>query len=320
MRAHATVLVLVLCPLMISVVAQANSAPPLKCVSFNLLHGGVFSGITRETQDLDRRLTLVVEELRTIQADIIGLQEASTGRARGNVAERLATQLGFHYVYAPASFRVFPSEHVNAVAAWVMNLTEGPAIVSRFPIFSWTAHDLPRCGRWTDPRVLLTAEVQTPWGTLQVGSTHISGNPCHAEAVANVIQKQQNSLPLVLMGDFNAPEHTPAITHLTQKLGLIDTFRLMNPTTPGLTVWQRVNASAPTVFRRVDYVFFLPGKAFPGRVHSSRVILNTPHLLPDGRTLWPSDHFGVLSEIEVFPSITTVDHQQGGRGVSHMLR
>jgi endonuclease/exonuclease/phosphatase family metal-dependent hydrolase len=306
--------------LVIGAVVQANSAPPLKCISFNLLHGGVFSGITGETQDLDRRLTLVGEELRTIQADIIGLQEASTGRSRGNVAERLAMQLGFHYVYAPASFRVFASERANAFAAWVMNLTEGPAIISRFPIISWTAHDLPRCGRWTDPRILLTAEVQTPWGTMQVGSTHTSGDLCQTEAVASVIQKQQNSLPLLLMGDFNAPEHAPAITHLTEKLGLIDTFRLMNPTTPGLTVWQRVDASAPTVFRRVDYVFLLPGKAFPGKVLSSRVILNTPHRLPDGRTLWPSDHFGVLSEVAIFPAATTADHQQGGRGVSRMLR
>lgn len=320
MRVHVVVLGLALCSLMISSVAQANFAPPLKYVSFNLLHGGVFSGLTGKTQDLDRRLSLIVEELRTLQADIIGLQEASTGWTRGNVAERLATQLGFHYAYAPASFRVFPSEHANAVAGWVMNLTEGPAIVSRFPIVSWTAHDLPRCGRWTDPRVLLTAEVQTPWGTLLVGSTHISGDPCQAEAIANVIQKQQNSLPLVLMGDFNASERTPTIVYLTEKLGLIDTFRLMNPTTPGLTVWQRINASVPTVFRRVDYIFLLPGKVFPGRVHSSRVILNTPHQLPDGRTLWPSDHFGVLSEVDVFSSAAIADQQQGGRGVSHMLR
>ncbi|NOT53139.1 MAG: endonuclease/exonuclease/phosphatase family protein [Deltaproteobacteria bacterium] len=314
------VLVLTFFLLISGSLVHANPAPPLKCVSFNLLHGGVFSGLTGETQDLDRRLSMVVKELRRLEPDILGLQEASTGRSRGNVAQRLAAQLGFHYVYAPASFRVFTSERANAVAAWVMNLTEGPAIVSRFPIVSWTAHDLPRCGRWTDPRVLLTADVQTPWGMLRVGSTHISGNTCQAEAVASVIQQQQNSLPLLLLGDFNAHEHTPAITHLTQKLGLIDTFRLMNPTTPGLTVWQRVEATAPTVFRRVDYVFFLPGKAFPGSVRSSRVILNTPHQLPDGRTLWPSDHFGVLSEVEAFPDANSTQPQPGGRGQNPMLR
>lgn len=320
MYVEAVVLALTFFLLVCDSVVQANSIPPLKCVSFNLLHGGVFSGLTGETQDLDQRLTLVVEELRTLQADIIGVQEASANRERGNVAERLATQLGFHYVYTPASFRLFASERVNAFAAWVMNLTEGPAIVSRFPIVSWTAHDLPRCGRWSDPRVLLIVTLHTPWGALQVGSTHISGDSCQAEAIASVIQTQQNSTPLVLMGDFNAHEHAPAIALLTEKAGLIDTFRTANPDTPGLTVWQQVDASTPTVSRRVDYVFLLLGKAFAGGVHASRVILNTPHHLPDGRTLWPSDHYGVLSEVEVFSSPSSVEKGRGGRDVKPVLR
>ncbi|MBI3303827.1 MAG: hypothetical protein HYZ72_17315, partial [Deltaproteobacteria bacterium] len=73
---------------------MAQPPPPLKCVTFNLLHGGVFSGLIGNAQDLDRRLEMVVEELRTLDADVIGLQEASTGRGRGNVAARLAAQLG----------------------------------------------------------------------------------------------------------------------------------------------------------------------------------------------------------------------------------
>ncbi len=150
---------------------MAEPSPLLRCVTFNLLHGGVFSGLTGDAQDLDRRLELVVGELRALQVDVVGLQEASTGRGRGNVAERLATQLGFHYVYAPASFRLFRIPAIDRLTAWVINLTEGPAIVSRFPIVSWQAYDLPRCGRFTDSRVLLYAELQTPWGLLPVSSS-----------------------------------------------------------------------------------------------------------------------------------------------------
>jgi endonuclease/exonuclease/phosphatase family metal-dependent hydrolase len=229
------------------------------------------------------------------------LQEASTGGGRGNIAERLAKQLGFHYVYAPASFRLFASDRLNAMTAWVMNLTEGPAIVSRFPIAAWQAYDLPRCGRFTDPRVLVAAELDTPWGHLPVLSTHISGDECHAQAVARLLRDRQSSFPLLLMGDFNAPEDSPAVGVLREKAGLVDTFRIMNPNSPGLTVWQWVYASRPTVFRRVDYIFLQPGSDFPGRVLSSRVILNTPHHLPDGKVLWPSDHYGVMTEVEVFP-------------------
>jgi len=283
---------------------MAQSAPPLKCITFNMLHGGMFSGLRGNAQDLDRRLEVAVEELRALDADVLGLQEASTGRGRGNVAQRLAAQLGFHYVYAPASFRLFASETINRVIAWVMNLTEGPAIISRFPIISWEAYDLPRCGRFTDPRVLLCAELQTPWGQVSVCSTHVSGDSCQTESVTHFLRQRRNSLPLLLMGDFNAPEGTPAITALTKEAGFVDTFRAANPTAPGATVWQRVYSPRPTAFRRVDYLFLLPGTDFPGKVRSSRVVLDVPQHFQDGQVLWPSDHYGVLSEVEVFPPLS----------------
>jgi hypothetical protein len=31
------------------------------------------------------------------------------------------------------------------------------------------------------------------------------------------------------------------------------------------------------------------------------VVLNTPGALDDGQVLWPSDHYGVLAELDVFP-------------------
>jgi len=138
-------------------------------------------------------------ELRRLGVDVVGLQEASTGRGRGSVAARLADRLGFHHVYAPASSRFFGNNGIDQVIAFLLNFSEGPAIVSRFP-------------------------------------------------------------------------------------------------------WQRIEEPSPTVWRRVDYVFMVPGTQFPGRVRSSRVILDTPQRLPDGKLLWPSDHYGVLAELEIFPS------------------
>lgn len=282
--------------------ALAGSVPPpLKCVSFNMLHGGVFSGLRGNGQDLDLRLDIAAEELRALEVDIIGLQEASVGQGRGNVAERLAQKLGFYYVFAPAGLRLFTSEWVNTLTAWVMNFSEGPAIVSRFPIVASVSHDLPRCGRFTDPRVAVCATLHTPWGLLDVCSTHTSGNACQAKSLVDFVQERRGPLPLLLMGDLNATENSPAITLLTEEAGFIDTFRVANPTAPGLTVWQWVYAPRPTVFRRVDYVFLLPGRDFPGKVLSSRVILNAPRRLQDGKVLWPSDHYGVLAEVAVFP-------------------
>lgn len=142
---------------------EGNGAPPsLRIVSYNILHGGVFSGLVGDGQDLERRLELAAAELRALDPDVVGLQEASVSRGRGNVAERLAARLGFHWVHARASFRLFETEWLNRLIAGVINFTEGPAILSRFPIVAGETHALPRCGRPTDVRVALYAELETP--------------------------------------------------------------------------------------------------------------------------------------------------------------
>ena len=278
-----------------------GSAPPLKFVTFNVFHGGVLSGLGGDVRDLDRRLEMAAEELRRLGVDVVGLQEASTGRGRGSVAARLAAQLGFHHVYAPASSRFFGNNGLDRVIAFLLNFTEGPAIVSRFPIIDWQVDDLPRCGRFMDSRVLLSATLQTPWGPLRVFSTHTRGDPCQTRRVAELIQNGRGSLPSVLLGDLNAAEGSAATAALTADAGFVDAYRTANPTLPGPTVWQRIEEPTPTVMRRVDYVFLVPGTEFGGMVLSSRVVLDTPRHLPDGKVLWPSDHYGVLAEVEIFP-------------------
>jgi endonuclease/exonuclease/phosphatase family metal-dependent hydrolase len=282
-----------------SAVAAAEPTRPLRVVTFNLLHGGASSGLRGDGQRLDLRLEMVVHELRALDPDVVALQEASTGRGRGNVAERLARQLGLQYVHAPATSRVFPLRFLGSAVAWLLNFNEGPAILSRFPIAAWEAWDLPRCQRYFDPRVLLRAELGTPWGPLQAFSTHTSRDPCQHRRIAELVAARRGTLPSIVMGDFNATDGSPAIAALANGTGLVDAFRAANPAASGLTVWQRVEAPQPTVFRRVDFVFVLPGREAEGRVRSSRVVLDTPRRLPDGTTLWPSDHYGVLAEVEV---------------------
>jgi endonuclease/exonuclease/phosphatase family metal-dependent hydrolase len=241
---------------------------------------------------------MVAEELRSLDPDVVGLQEGSTSRGRGNVVERLARALGLHYVYAPATSRVFRPRWLGRALAWAMNFEEGPAVLSRFPIGAREVFDLPRCARLLDPRVLLRAEVRTPWGPLDVFSTHVSRDDCQVRRIAEIVNARRNHLPTVVTGDFNATEQSNAIAVLTDGGGWVDAFRAANPETSGPTVWQRVDAAEPTVFRRVDYVFLLPGTGAPARVVESRVVLRTPHRRPDGTTLWPSDHYGVLAVID----------------------
>ena len=46
-------------------------------------------------------------------------------------------------------------------------------------------------------------------------------------------------------------------------------------------------------------LFRSPNGAPAPRVRGSRVVLDTPARRPDGSTLWPSDHYGVLAELEL---------------------
>ncbi len=278
----------------------ADPAPALRFLSYNLLHGGFSSGLTGKDEDLEGRLRIAVNELRALNADVIGLQEASVGPRRGDVTERLGRELGLHHAFAPALPRFFPIQDVNRFVSWLMNFTEGPAILSRFPIIDWQAHDLPRCNGFFDPRVLIYATIRTPWGDLGVASTHTSGGFCEAERVVALLEARRGPFPVVLMGDFNAEEDSAGIRRLTREAGFVDAFRAANPSAPGFTEAQAVRVPFPTVRHRVDYVFVVPGRAVAGRVRLSRVVLDDPRTLPDQTVLWPSDHYGVLAEIDVF--------------------
>jgi endonuclease/exonuclease/phosphatase family metal-dependent hydrolase len=97
------------------------------------------------------------------------------------------------------------------------------------------------------------------------------------------------------MGDFNAPDASPAIRVLTEEAGLLDAFRHLNPAAPGFTDGQDVKAPGSTASERIDYVFVAPGRRVPGRVVASRVVLHEPH--GRGGARWPSDHYGVLADV-----------------------
>src|SRR5437870_10973714 len=141
-----------------------RTAPrPLRIVTINLLHGGMTSELAGRDQHLEERLTMVVRELRTLDADVVGVQEASRGRRRGDVAACLASALGFHHVYAPAAPR-WP------LVSRVLGLEEGPAVLSRFPIVTSHVHPIDGCGGLYR-RVLVCAELATPRGPLAARST-----------------------------------------------------------------------------------------------------------------------------------------------------
>ena len=241
---------------------------------------------------------MVTRELQELAPDVVGLQEASITRGRGNVAARLAQALGLNWAHASATRRVSGLGWIDRLIVWGINFEEGPAILSRFPIVATHVVDLPRCRRFYDPRVLLHAVVQTPRGPLDVFATHTGHDACQVRRVAQVVSARRGPLPALVMGDFNAAETMDWMAALGREHGFVDAFRAARPTEPGATVWQQPDAPAPTVTRRVDFIFVVPNGAPAPRVRTSRVVLDRPERRPDGSTLWPSDHYGVLAELE----------------------
>lgn len=269
-------------------------------VTFNLFHGGASSGLVGDGEALEERLALVTRELRALAPDVIALQEASVGRGRGNVAARLAEALGMAWVHAPATTRVCPVPLVNRLIVRAINFSEGPAVLSRFPITGSAVYDLPRCVRRLEPRVLLRADVRTPWGDLSAFSTHLSRDDRQVARVAEIVREHAAARPALLMGDFNVAETESAIMALNGDAGFVDAFRAANPAAPGPTDWQRPWAPEATVACRLDYIFVAGVRAGADLARTSRVILDRPHRRADGSTLWPSDHYGVLADLDVF--------------------
>ncbi|WP_447987033.1 endonuclease/exonuclease/phosphatase family protein [Nitrospira sp. Nam74] len=275
---------------------------PLRVVTYNLLHDGAGSGFLDGQTHLEERLEMVIRELQTLNPDIVALQEASDSRRHGNVPERLAHALGFHVVFAPATEHLFGLWSLDRAVVGLLGFKEGPAILSRFPIVASQVYKLPRCKSWIDRRILLRAELSTAWGPLQVFSTHTGrGEDCQMERVGEIVRDGLGAGPSLLMGDFNTPETSTVLTTLTNEAGFVDAFRIANPEEQGPTVWQRIEAPRSTVSRRVDFILFLNGRKSTVTVRSSRIVLDRPGQLPNRSSLWPSDHYGVLADLDILP-------------------
>jgi endonuclease/exonuclease/phosphatase family metal-dependent hydrolase len=278
--------------------AGQSQAETLRVVTFNLLHGGPWSGLVGNGADLNERFEIAVAQLAALRPDVVALQEASVGGGRGNVAERLGRALGFEWIHAPTTSQVFGIGWLDRTITSAIRFNEGPAVLSRFPIVSSEIVALPRCANRLFPRVLLRVEVRTPHGPLDFYSTHTSRDDCQLRRVAELVGARRGPLPAIVAGDFNTRENADAYAELLGA-GFVDAFRAVNPGAAGSTSLQRVYAAESTVSRRIDFVFVVSGVNGAARVRESRVVLDIPRRRADGTTLWPSDHYGVLAVIEI---------------------
>ncbi len=251
----------------------------------------------------EARQALLAEQLPDLGADVIALQEVRDvpGRVE-NQAAALARGLGMTHVFVPST-------------AWGGG-HEGLAILSRFPIGAHEHRVLPHSID-TEGRIVLSARIDSPLGELWAHTTHLSFREHEGRkreeqvlVIDEVVTTHKNDNVQVLMGDFNATPDSDEIRWLCgattlegRRVAYQDAWDRMNPGLPGVT-WARANHYSGRLYwlrpdRRLDYIFVTPMRRDRrGTIAAARIVLDEPRLLPGGETLFASDHFGVLADVQ----------------------
>ena len=122
----------------------------------------------------EERLPLIREGLRELTPDVVGLQEVLSGGERSQ-AHEIAEDLGYSVAFGKATT-------VRSGEAF------GNAVLSRWPIVREEVFPLPT-GEHDEPRSLLLAEIDAPWGRIPMFVTHLNWRFHHG-----VVREQQVQL------------------------------------------------------------------------------------------------------------------------------
>jgi endonuclease/exonuclease/phosphatase family metal-dependent hydrolase len=174
----------------------------LRVVSFNVLHDYPRFG------DQELRTARLAAALRALAPDVVLLQEAWSTPAHGNLAARLASELGMDSTYVRAN----GSRHL-------IGFEEGLAALSRWPIVDARAHSLAPRRHAVERRVALTLEVRVAADeTVSFVVTHLThADPAVRDAQAiSLLQVAPSGWHLVA-GDFNGTIRSAALAAFVER-------------------------------------------------------------------------------------------------------
>ena len=263
----------------------------LKVMTFNLRSDCWFDGKNRWTHRKSQVETLLTE----IDADFVGLQEVTLPMRQD--LEFILTQ--YHWVGRPRTKRPRAEQNPLLISKRHIVLEEETFWLSKTP---------HRVGSsiWYSlfPRICTTAKVQLDTGDIiRVYNTHLDCvlSPARRyglQKLMDYMEKQQaeESLPILLMGDFNTNPNSPLIQGiLDQKWGsqpLVAVQEVDN------TLYSQATMSG---FKgrdkgfHLDYIFVSP------HYHLHQTTIVKTHR--KGRL--PSDHYPLLAEVELQSSQST---------------
>ena len=245
--------------------------------------------------DWQARQPAIVETLRRVDADVVGLQEVST--ADPDHAAMLRHRLRYHVVVAPDG-----GDDRYGIAN---------AIASRWPITEsgWSYLDV---GDAPPHRTMLWVTITAPFGAMRVVCTHLSHGFDQSELrqrqlaqiaafVASVRGDPKAEFPPVLLGDLNAVPDSDEVRRL---VGVAPAYE------PGLVVtdaWAQVGDGDGVTYSGANP--YVNDSAWPER-RLDYVMVAWPRPRPQGNPasarrfgvepvagVVPSDHYGVVAEL-----------------------
>ncbi|QCO67507.1 endonuclease/exonuclease/phosphatase family protein [Luteimonas yindakuii] len=249
--------------------AAATDAPGLRVVTLNLYH---------DRGHWERRRPLVIDGLRTLDADVIALQEVLQKAGLRNQAEDIGAALGY-------------AVHFVSTDPPGQDHRYGNALLSRRPVL---ARSEARLQPLDDSRTVAHLRIDVQGHAVDVFNTHLhwtdDGAAIRARQLDDVLAHvdRHDAGASVLMGDFNAEADAPELQALA-RAGFVDVPAALEPAANLRTT---LNPHYFERGRRIDHVFARGARLRP---LATRRVLDAA--ADDGT--WPSDHFGVLAQFRI---------------------
>ena len=228
----------------------------------------------------EERWEITLEGIQEFQPDLVAFQELFNHDWAGEIQKRTAFKT-----------LIFPQEYCGLV------------LYSHFAVKSWGIIRLSQSPLEEYFRYSLWAELQREGASLFIFNTHLSWKledgatrQRQVEEILHLIQEKAGEKESVLVGDLNAPPHSPEIQGLIRKGQFCDCFAKLHPQESGFS-WNNRNPYAAGAGhdlpdRRIDYILALGA----GRHLRNLVSCDLIFTEPNAQGVWASDHAGLLAE------------------------
>jgi endonuclease/exonuclease/phosphatase family metal-dependent hydrolase len=273
-------------------VARSDDATNVRIMTFNIRYENTTDGLNVWS----KRRELAADVIRRFDPDFVGLQEAMPGQI-ADLAKMFSEYglVGRSRDADPKRGEAVPI--LYRAKRWRLDdKQQGTFWLSKTPQVpgstTW-GNSLPRVVTWG--RFI---EKATGRG-LYVYNTHFdnASEPSRQESavlLARRIAERHNREPVLVVGDFNSDESSPALAYLTGRstqspVKLIDTFREVRPSEKRVGTFHAFRGGDDG--EKIDFVLVSPGM----KVRSAGIVRE------HRGELYPSDHYPVTAEVTVSP-------------------